>query len=66
MNFIKARVRNYAFWVSLVSFIGLLVNMKYPAFGGKYSDISNAFLTLIVAAGIVNNPTTLKRGFGDD
>lgn len=66
MNFIKARIKNYAFWVSLFSLLGLIVDMKYPQFTGNFGTISKGILTLIVAAGIANNPTTQNAGFGDD
>ena len=66
MNYIKARIRNYAFWTSLYAFIGLIVRLKYPVYQGNYEIMVNGFLSLIVAAGIANNPTTINKGFNDD
>ena len=32
----------------------------------EYDTLCNAFLTFLIAAGIVNNPTTDKKWFTDD
>ena len=64
---IKQRIRNYGLWVSFASLVLLVVQ----AFGvridvGKYNDVVNAILTLLVSFGIINNPTTENKGYGDD
>lgn len=66
LDYIKFRARNYAFWVSLTAFVGLVINLKYPDYQGQYNKLVNGFLAVIVAAGIANDPTTINRGFGDD
>lgn len=59
---LKGRTKNYGFWVSLFALIPLVVQ----TFGDKsilpsnYEDITNTILSLIVALGVVNNPTTGK------
>lgn len=64
---IKQRIRNYGLWVSFASLVLLVVQ----AFGvqidvGKYNNVVNAILTLLVSLGIINNPTTKNKGYGDD
>lgn len=66
LNYIKSRIKNYAFWVSLFAFVGLIINLKYPVYKAQYEIIVNGFLALLVAGGIANNPTTINSGFGDD
>lgn len=64
---IKQRIRNYGLWVSIASLVLLVVQ----AFGvqidvGKYNSIVNAILTVLVGLGIVSDPTTETKGYGDD
>lgn len=61
------RVKNYGFWVSLAA----LIPIACQVFGithmpNNYGDIVNAILTLLIAAGIVSNPTTQTKGYKDD
>nr|DAW58294.1 MAG TPA: holin [Caudoviricetes sp.] len=64
---LKSRLTNYAFWTSLLALIPLVGQMlglfELPA---EYADLSNAILSFLVAAGIVNNPTTQAKWFLDD
>lgn len=64
---LKKRLRNYGLWVSVASLVLLLLN----SFGvvideSKYNGIVNAILAILVLLGILNNPTTENKGFGDD
>ena len=64
---IKQRIRNYGLWVSFASLVLLVVQ----SFGvqidvGKYNDVVNAILTVLVGLGIVSDPTTETKGYGDD
>ena len=64
---IKQRIRNYGLWVSIASLFLLVVQ----AFGvqidvGKYNSIVSAVLTVLVGLGIVSDPTTETKGYGDD
>ena len=58
----KDRLRNYGFWVSLFALIPLFLQ----TFGGasilpeNYEEITNLILSILVALGIANNPTTGK------
>jgi phi LC3 family holin len=60
------RFKNYALWLAVAS-LGLIVAQ---AFGldiaeDKYNEIINAVLTVLVLAGVVNNPTS-GTGFKDE
>ncbi|MCT8977631.1 holin [Clostridium sp. CX1] len=61
------RFRNYGLWLSIAAFIPMLLK----AFGkdilpDNYDELINAFLSILVIAGILNNPQTNNRGFLDD
>lgn len=61
-----ARFKNYALWIAIAS-LGLIVAQ---AFGleiaeDKYNEIVNGVLTVLVLAGVVNNPTS-GTGFKDE
>jgi phi LC3 family holin len=60
------RFKNYALWVAVAS-LGLIVAQ---AFGlsiaeDKYNEVVNAVLTVLVLAGVINNPTS-GSGFKDE
>jgi phi LC3 family holin len=62
----KQRFKNYALWIAVAS-LGLIVAQ---AFGleiaeDKYNEIVNGVLTVLVLAGVVNNPTS-GIGFKDE
>jgi phi LC3 family holin len=62
----KQRFKNYALWIAVAS-LGLIVSQ---AFGleiaeDKYNEIVNGVLTVLVLAGVVNNPTS-GTGFKDE
>jgi phi LC3 family holin len=61
-----SRFKNYALWIAVAS-LGLIVAQ---AFGldiaeDKYNEIVNGVLTVLVLAGVVNNPTS-GSGFKDE
>lgn len=65
------RYRNYGLWGAILAFIPLLsdalgfynINLVLP---GNYAELATALLGILVLAGIINNPTTENKGFGDD
>lgn len=64
---LKKRLRNYGLWVSLASFVLLLLNnFGVDIDESKYNGIVDSILAILVLLGILNNPTTEKKGFGDD
>ena len=64
---LKTRMGNYGFWISLASAVILALTQ----FGVKVDNAYvmgcvKAVLGILVLLGIVNNPTTTTKGFGDD
>lgn len=67
MNFEWSRFENYGLWVSILALIPMILS----AFGVKvvadeYQSITNVVLSILVALGIVNNPTTNCKWYIDD
>ncbi len=64
---IKSRLRNYGLWVSIAAF-GLLIVQTFGVdiTPDKWDGITNAVLEILVLLGVINNPTTSTKGFGDD
>jgi uncharacterized membrane protein len=60
------RWKNYGLWVSIGSLI-LLVMQQFNASidVGKYNDVVNLVLSILVAAGIISNPQSGK-GYLDE
>lgn len=67
----KSRLQNYALWVSLFAFIPILavslmdynIHLILP---GNYDKLVLAVLGLLNLLGLINNPTTANKWFGDD
>ncbi len=62
-----SRLKNYGLWVSILALIPLILKQ----FGiyiipEEYTKITTAILSILVMAGILNNPTTENKGFLDD
>ncbi|WP_291651303.1 phage holin [Clostridium sp.] len=67
MNFDWSRFKNYGLWVSILALIPMILS----AFGidvvpEEYQAITNTILSILVALGIVSNPTTQTKWFNDD
>lgn len=67
MNIDWSRFKNYGLWVSIFALIPLILNV----FGVKvvpeeYQEITNAILSVLVAVGIISNPTTEAKWYLDD
>lgn len=60
------RWRNYGLWLSIAAFIPLLLSSLGIHIVPNYQEIVNAFLAILVAAGIISNPTTTAKWFYDD
>lgn len=61
------RFKNYGLWVSIAAFIPMLLKgLGLDILPSNYSDLVNAFLGILVMAGLLNNPTTDCKGFLDD
>ena len=67
MNFDWSRFKNYGLWVSILALIPMILS----AFGvhivpEEYQTIINTILSILVALGIVSNPTTQAKWSNDD
>jgi uncharacterized membrane protein len=64
---LKSRLRNKAFIFSVIGFVMLLIktftNYQLPE---DIDILVNTGLSILVGAGILNDPTTENSGFGDD
>jgi phi LC3 family holin len=60
-----ARFKNYALWIAVASLILLMLQMFGVSIAeDKYNEVVNAVLTVLVLAGVVNNPSNGK-GYSD-
>ncbi len=62
-----SRFKNYGLWVSILALIPMILS----AFGVKivpeeYQAITNTILSILVALGIISNPTTESKWYIDD
>jgi uncharacterized membrane protein len=66
---ILSRLRNYGTLIAIAALVLdiLMFNgtIDLPM-ADKYESFVQRGLELLMAAGIINNPTTLNKGFGDD
>lgn len=65
------RFKNLALWSSILAFLPLLAESLevynfHFVLPGNYEKLGTAILGILVLAGILNNPTTDNKGFGDD
>lgn len=63
----KCRFKNYGLWVSVFALIPIILS----AFGveilpDEYQMAVNAILGVMVALGIISNPTTNQKWYSDD
>jgi uncharacterized membrane protein len=60
------RFKNYGLWVAVAS-LGLIVAQAagFSIAEDKYNEVVNAVLTVLVLAGVVNNPSN-GNGFKDE
>lgn len=64
---IKKRIKNVGFWLSLSALVPTLGVMFFDyQFPAEYEVFANSLIALLIALGIVNNPTTDNKGFLDD
>ena len=62
-----SRFKNYGLWVSIFALIPLILNAcGVKIVPEEYTQITNAVLAVLVAAGIISNPTTEAKGYSDD
>jgi uncharacterized membrane protein len=60
------RFKNYALWVAVAALIGMILqDVGFSIAPQKYQSYVDAILTILVLAGIINNPAN-GRGFKDE
>lgn len=64
---LSKRLKNYGLWVSVSSLVILLIQQFGVEIAPeKYNTIVTTILGILVALGILNDPTTENKGFRDD
>jgi uncharacterized membrane protein len=58
------RFKNYGLWVSLAALFGLFVNDAGLLAPEKYQQYVDAVLAVLIAAGVITNPS-IGKGFRD-
>jgi uncharacterized membrane protein len=61
---VNSKLKSYALWIALFALIGLFVNDMGFLAPEKYQQYVNALLAVLVAGGIITNPSQGK-GYGD-
>ncbi|ONI42030.1 hypothetical protein AN639_02670 [Candidatus Epulonipiscium fishelsonii] len=61
-----SRFKNYGLWVSIFAFIPLFLQAMGIEVIPEYPKLVDAFLAILVAMGLINNPTTKNKWYGDD
>lgn len=64
----KNRFRNYGLWVSIASLVGIILqNLGYIKAGDPtWDNAVTTVLSILVALGIINDPTTENKWYRDD
>lgn len=60
------RWKNYGLWVSIAALIPLILSSFGIHIIPNYQEIVNAILAILVAAGILSNPSTTSKWYSDD
>lgn len=65
---VKNRFRNYGLWVSIASLVGIILqNLGYIKAGDPtWDNAVTTVLSILVALGIINDPTTENKWYRDD
>lgn len=59
----KVRLQSYPFWVAIFGFVGLIIGDVSVIGIEQYQSYVDAFLLLLIAGGVVSDPTT--KGLSD-
>lgn len=61
------RLKNYGLWISVASLTFMLLQESGLQITPEKFDLYvNSILSILILLGIINNPTTDNKGFGDD
>lgn len=67
MKNLTKRLKNYGLWIAVASLSFMLAkDLGLQVTPEKWDAYVNGILGVLVLLGIVNNPLTNKKGFGDD
>ena len=67
MNFDWSRFKNYGLWVSIMALIPMILSdFGVKIIPEEYQAIANTILSILVALGIISNPTTEAKWYIDD
>jgi len=62
-----SRFKNYGLWVSVLALIPMILSLfGVSIVPEEYATITNTILSILVALGIINNPTTQCKWYVDD
>ncbi|MGL5414341.1 MAG: holin [Clostridium sp.] len=62
-----SRFKNYGLWISVAALVPMVLKgFNINVLPENYNEIITAVLSILVMAGILNNPTTESKGFLDD
>ncbi|PFC97157.1 hypothetical protein [Bacillus cereus] len=57
----QEKFKNYGLWVSLFALLGMVLMDTVPHFNaGRYQEYVDMILYILIAAGVVSNPTSGK------
>jgi uncharacterized membrane protein len=57
----KEKLNNYGLWVALLALLGMVLMDTIPSFNmGRYQEYVDIVLGILIAAGVISNPTTGK------
>ena len=63
----KNRLKNYGLWISIASFLFMIIQgAGLQITPESWNLYVNSILGILILLGIINNPTTDNKGFGDD
>lgn len=63
----KDRLRNYGLWVSVIALIPMILELfGVDVMPEQFEQVGMGILSVLVMAGILNNPTTSSKWFLDD
>jgi hypothetical protein len=60
----NSKLKSYPLWIALFALIGLFVNDMGLLAPEKYNQYVDALLALLIAGGVITNPSK-GRGYGD-
>ena len=61
------RFKNYGLWVSILALMPMVLRMfGIRIIPEEFKEVSSMILLILVALGIINDPTTQCKGYRDD